>query len=231
MNLKHQTSDALRSACGAYLEFWGRSLPSEEDLTSVAPISERLEQRIEKLFQKEQKFYFYWINTAAKRVACILIILFLAAITTTFSVEALREPFIRFVVETFEKGSRLIFPVDSEEDQPFISLSPTYIPDGFYLIKDRSNEYSTDLTYEDIYGNNYTFFQYRSDGTSIGLNTENVPYRKVIILNNYEGIVFQNKGVINLTFSSDEYVFILDGSLSEEELLKIAESIPFNGAS
>lgn len=230
MNLKHQTSDALRSACGAYLEFWGRSLPSEEDLTSVAPISERLEQRIEKLFQKEQKFYFYWINTAAKRVACILIILFLAAITTTFSVEALREPFIRFVVETFEKGSRLIFPVDSEEDSPIIATIPSYIPDGFGLTINGSDNYSTILHYEDSSRNTLSFLQFPK-GAHMGINTEGVSYERIMILSLYEGIYFEKFSEGTLVFATDKYLYNISGALPKEELLKIAESIPFNGAS
>lgn len=230
MNPKFQTSDALRSACGVYLELLGRSLPSEEKLAPITSISDSLEQRVEKLFQQEKKFYFYWLNTTAKRVACILVILFMAVVTTTFSVEALRDPFIQFIVETFEKGSRLLFPTDSKEDQPITPLLPSYIPKGFSLSHDMSDDVSVILHYQNEEEQTFSFTQW-PDGTVTDLNTEDVSCEKLLIAEKYEGLTFCNDGIVYLSFATEQYLFNLEGTISAEELLKIAESIPFGNAS
>ncbi len=224
MKTDFQNDRLLRDAFSLYHTLLCQSLPSQDELRSI-PLSEKFQKRMERLIHQQKKFYYHWINTAAKRVACILLLLALAATTVTFSVEALREPFLRFVVETFEKGSRLIFPADSAEDQPIEPMLPAYIPDGFSLNLDMSDEYTIIRHYADSKGRIFAFSQW-SDGTSTGLNTEDVLPQKIMIQNKYEGFSFQNEEISYISFAASKYIFNLEGTLSEEELLKIAESIP-----
>ena len=225
MKTDFQNDRLLRDAFSLYHTLLCQYLPSQDELRSI-PLSEKFQKRMERLIHQQKKFYYHWINTAAKRVACILLLLALAATTVTFSVEALREPFLRFVVETFEKGSRLIFPADSAEDQPIEPMLPAYIPDGFSLNLDMSDQFSVFLLYKNADGKEISFMQQSTNGTTIGLNTEGITPKKIMILHTYEGLIFTHEEEANLTFSTDEYVFNLTGTLSEEELLKIAESIP-----
>lgn len=225
MKTDFQNNRLLREAFSLYHTLLCQALPTQEELRSI-PLSEKFQKRMERLIHQQKKFYYHWINTASKRVACILLLLALAATTVTFSVEALRDPFLRFVVETFEKGSRLIFPADSAEDQPIELMLPAYIPEGFSVSLDMSDPFTVFLLYENADEKKFSFLQQSTNGTTIGLNTEGVTSRKIMILDTYEGLIFTHEEDANLTFATDEYVFNLTGTLSEEELLKIAQSIP-----
>lgn len=202
------------------------ALPGEDELHDVH-ISEKTERRMERLFYHQKHFYYVLINTAAKRVACILAAALLAATVTTASVEALREGFIRFVVETFEKGSTIWFSKEDEGTpiQPITPKTPAYLPSGYQLVTDMSNEFETNLIYE---GNKTEYFQFLQlpKGSKRTVNTEGVDYTKILILNIYEGIIFQNLGDTYLIFNDNEYMYTIIGTVTEEEILKIAESIP-----
>ncbi len=205
------------------------ALPSEEDMRRIE-LSDHLEKRMNRLLYHQKQFYFGLVNTVAKRVACILLVIFLAATTVTFSVESLRETVINFIIETFEKGSTILFSKNggdvSNEIQFVTPKLPSYIPEGYELVVDLSDEIEVCLIYEGEGENSFQFLQF-SEGSKRTVNTEGVVYKTIRILNIYEGIAFQNKGENYLIFNDNEYMYLITGSLSEEELLKIAESIPF----
>lgn len=88
------------------------SLPSEEELKSIT-FSDAFEKKMKKLISMQKKSYYYMINTVGKRVAIILLTLFISLTATTFSVKALRESVIEFIIETFEKFTKIT--VETEE--------------------------------------------------------------------------------------------------------------------
>lgn len=56
-----------------------------------------------KLIHRQNKSYYKFINTAAKRVACVIAAIGITASVTVMSVDALRNAFFYFLMETFEK--------------------------------------------------------------------------------------------------------------------------------
>ena len=77
---------------------------SEEELKNIT-FSFQFKEKMARLVKSQKKPYYYMINTAAKRVACI-IIAFVAVLTTlTFSVKALREPVVEFFLKTYRRFS------------------------------------------------------------------------------------------------------------------------------
>lgn len=218
----------LQKAFERYHTALAVALPGEEELCTVT-ISEKTERRMARLFYHQKHFYYKWINTAAKRVACILIALFLAATVTTASVEALREGFIRFVVETFEKGSTIWFSKEDESALTYPTITPkipTYLPEGYRLVADMSDEIELNMIYEGQ-GTENISYQQQPKGSKTTVNTEGVNYEKIYVKNSYEGIIFQNVGSWFLIFNDGEYMYTIIGTVSEEEIIKIAESIPF----
>lgn len=69
---------------------------------------------MKKLLKLRKKPYYNWINTVGKRIAIIIISVFIAGTTTILSVEAIREKVVGFFIEIFEKYS--IIQHDGEED-------------------------------------------------------------------------------------------------------------------
>ncbi|MBR6794159.1 MAG: DUF4367 domain-containing protein [Clostridia bacterium] len=218
----------LQKAFTRYQAALAEALPVPELLQSVS-VSEKTERRMERLLYHQKHFYYTWINTAAKRAACILIALFLAATVTTVSVEALREGFVRFVIETFEKGSTIWF---SKEDSgsltypPIVPKLPTYLPDGYHLAADMSDSISVNMIFEREGIESINFVQ-QPRGSKMTVNSEGAVINRIVIKDTYEGIIFENLGGTYLVFNDGEYMYTLIGTVSEKEIIKIAESIPF----
>lgn len=194
---------------------------AQEEVESVV-LSPELDAQMEKLMGKQQHFYYRFINTAAKRVACVLAAVLLAATITTASVEALREGFIHFVVEIFDQKTTVSLP--GEDSDTFFAKEPAYIPQGYRLASHTGNATTAIRLYKGAGYNNFQFSQHPK-GTDITVYTETTDYRTVTIAGRHEGILFENLGELFLIFNDGEHMYAIIGTLSEEEAFRVAESL------
>lgn len=218
----------LKRAFASYHRALAAALPCAEELEPIN-LSERLEKRIKRLLYHQKHFYYTWINTAAKRIACVFAAILLIAAVSTVSVEAWRETFVDFIIEIFEKGSRVFVREGnaSLELSPITPRVPVYIPEGYILVADTSSSMDVSLFYE-AEDNNAIHYTQLPRGIAQSVNTEGVAYRKIFVLNIYEGIVFQNKGSTFLIFNDGECMYSIIGTILEEQALRMAESIFVN---
>ncbi len=226
MLFSQKEKSVIYEAFDMYYTDYCKALPSNEELSYIS-FTKQFEEKILKLIEREKKFYFYWINTVGKRVAIILLAILITFTTITFSVKALREPTISFIVETFEKFSYIVFFDDStiNNDKHFKKATLGYVPVGFTL--DTETEEST--LYQVRYYNSdktqsFIFMQEINNGSVVQANTEDIVYENIYI-NDREGIYYSNKGNNTIVFSTDKYVFTITGTISKEELIKIYEFI------
>ncbi len=211
--------ELLNKAFQRYHQEIDAALPEEQwQDTAISP---ELERRMEKTLGKQTNFYYSFINTAAKRVACILAAVLLAATVTTVSVEALREGFVHFVVELFDGGSTVAMP---GKPHPLNPKTPGYIPEGYRRISETINDHTIIQFYGAEHRRNFQFSQHPK-GTNISVYTENTDYRTVTLGGQYEGILFENSGETFLIFNDTDQMYAVIGALSEEEILKIANSL------
>lgn len=232
MTFTQKEKAIIYEALDLYCIEFCKTLPTDEELSGIT-FSEEFERKMQKLIDRQKKFYYYWFNTVGKRVAAIILVLLLSLTTITFSVRALREPVIRFIVETYEKFSNVIFVNDKSEediidDFTFVKIDPTYIPEGYSL----ESNFEYDNGYQAMYANKENgitiiYSQHINNDSVLQANTEGVSYQNITI-NNLEGISYSNKGNNTVIFNSKEYVFSLTSKISNEELVKIAESIKIN---
>lgn len=221
----------LYEALDLYCIEYCKTLPTDEELSHIT-FSEEFEKKMQKLINRQKKFYFTWFNTVGKRVAAIILVILLSFATITFSVKALREPVIRFFVETFEKFSNVIFVNEKSEqdiivDFTFEKVIPTYFPEGY--------EFESDFEFDDAYQATYAnssnsviiYSQQINADLILQANTENVTYQDITI-NDYPAIYYFNKGTGTVILSDEKYVFTVEGTIEKEELIKIAESIKIN---
>ena len=203
-----------------------RSLPSKEELEDIT-FSEAFEKKMEKLLRVQKRFYFYYVNTVGKRVACILLVLFIALTSTAFGVKAIREPLIRFIIETFEKFTHVTAytddPVDIR-DVPFEKMPLPLVPEGYELEKEELYSRHYCETYINPEGLSILYMQKINDGASIKEDTESTDYETVDILGQ-EGILYQNKDVNRIVFHSDLYLFSISGPVERDELIQMAEAL------
>lgn len=88
----------LKAAFELYSECYCETLPKEFHTISF---SEAFEKKMQKLLTLQKKSYFYVINTAAKRVAILILALLVTLTASTFGVKAIGKAVKDFIVETF----------------------------------------------------------------------------------------------------------------------------------
>ena len=207
--------------------------PEYEDMLSQVGnehiFSKRFEKRMDNLVKRRSKPYYMMINTAAKRVACMVGIILIASFTTVMSVASFREAFKSFIVNTFEKFS-IVRSNDNDN-----SICPETV-DNLYCI---SNEYLTDysivytekttisysIDYENSNGAFIGFNQYTKKHFDIGINTEDVQ-TTTIDLNQHEAIFYtDNHNYNHILWDNGDYIIFISSNISKDELINIAKSV------
>lgn len=216
----------LREAFDIYVREQNARLPSEEELAGIV-LSDEFKARMETLIRRQKCGYYVLFGTVARRVATIIIALLVGMTVTTFSVEALRQPVVRFFTEVFETFTRVIF-VDDASDPVQVEMekkAPTYIPDGYVV----ESEVDAGVIYRITYVNTETgdrifYRQQWIEGNSSIIDTENSAYQ-IIAVNGIDGFTYKRGNEEHIIFANDDYAFFVSGTIVQEELLKLAESI------
>ena len=135
-------------------------IPKNEDEIDFE-FSERFNKRMTKLINSQKKAYYKLINTAAKRVA-IIFVLILTMFTAAFSVKAIREPIIKFVKQIYE--TFVHYSVDGDTvDKITKEYSLTYVPEGFKQTDIVRDENFVITTYKNLDGKTIVFSQKTSE--------------------------------------------------------------------
>lgn len=165
------------------------------------------------------------LKKLAKRVAVAAIIATMSFSTMMVANAEFREKIISWIIVTFEKYS--IFELKSDNDAPTMEnlqkYIPSYIPDGFQL----------DNT---IVQPNLILFEYSNESsdtvdvlmcianTKVYMDTEGISIEEIEI-HNANALFFNKDGENYIIFEKDGFHFEVFGSISKEELIRIAERI------
>ena len=216
---KVELMNAFREA--ATYEF--RDIPRDDSLIPHK-FSTEFEYKIAKLIQKEKSFFWHFINTAAKRVA-VIVLVFVMLFTTACSVKAIREPIVKFLTEVYETFTEYFF----EGEKTCVITEKYYIsavPDGFV----EESMYETDTTINIVYrsGENNTihYTQAVTDETTIYLDTEQAD-SKTIAVSEYEVHLYTQEGVLYAMWTSNGYYFeiICYGDFCEDDMVSLIQSV------
>lgn len=207
-----------------------KNYPLTEEYNEEFSPNSVTDEKICKLIKLEKKPYYVLINTIGKRVACIIILILTMMTTTVFSVKALREPFINFIVSTYEKASAIIFKDGESKPNQSVTLSefyePEYLPLGYIKTYEEKGYFFYFCEFTDQDGNIINTENFITENAILSVNTENVEVERIFITNNKtEAIYYENKGVKEIVFSLDGYGFTVSGKVEKSELIKIAESM------
>ena len=230
-NMKKKPNEKLRLALSQYQETWLQNFPTDDELAGVT-FSHTFEKKMDKLIKRRKKSYYALINTSSKRVAAIALTVLVAFFGTVFSVKSLREPFINFIMEVYEKFSVVRFhngTIDTTGDLTKIEkfYTPKYIPKGYTLDSELKSVHVCKYIYHNDEGKVMQYNQgIFSASTTIAIDTEGTTTQNVQI-NGYTGIFFSNKGYNNIIWNDGFYIFDISVpvEIGKEELLKIGESL------
>ena len=204
-------------------------LPTDEELKDIT-FSKRFLKNADRIINYYDKFYYIFINTLPKRIACFIVLSIMLLTMVACSIKPLREALMEFIVKTYDNFTEIIFSdkdVIESESNTFSSKSPRYIPEGFSLISDVKVDSFNKQIYSTDTNEILTYVQSFKDGANLKINTENVGYKKIELANGYEALFYTNNGENCLTYADENYVFTItiSNQFPEEELIKIVESI------
>ena len=214
--------DNLARALALYEEEWLAALPSEAELERMYTFSPRFERRMARLFSRQRKPYYPYIDRAWKRalLAAAISLLILAA---GMSASAIREPILRFVIVICEKFSSLFYHSENEIEKE-IAYRPAYLPEGFAHTGSETIGVVSIQRYENAEGAVITFRQYPLRKFEIQADTEGAPLEEILI-NGHQGIFYQNKDWNTLMWSDNGYTFTVVARIDKTTMEKIANSI------
>ena len=151
--------------------------------------------------------------------------------SSAFTVAMASSPTIReIILEDFGEYSDLVmlFSGDQKVECPAewtSSFYPSYIPNGFEYIKIFNNAIRETAFYQNSDGKILEFTVFPPD-TQMSINTENMKQYSVDI-NNYNAtlLVDEESCKASILINQEDCIVYISGSVSSEEILKIAKSI------
>lgn len=189
--------------------------------------SDGFEKEMDKLIKRRRKPYYKLVNTFGKRVACIAVVVVVAASTTVLSFASLREPVFNFFINLFSDHSTI--STDS-----IISKAYPDINRAKYAITNDISEYKVEKEYSNA---NENYIHYQSGEKQIiftqseindynkNFNTEGQQIDNLQI-NGYDAIgYFDNHGMYSIVWNNGEYIFDLNSNIGKDALIEMAESV------
>lgn len=159
--------------------------------------------------------------------AAIFIVIFVIGFFITFStVDAFKIMVINFFIEQKEKFTLLSLtennpsPVPSELTERYY---PHYLPEGYEILNTFVNENKVEISYINKNNEIINYGYFGIDATA-GIDTENRTETSVLI-NGMQGYIYSKNNHKILVFTTEDYIFVIDGFISQDEIIKIAESI------
>lgn len=209
----------LEAACRLSCENWIDSFP--EDIPEHEFSREHIEKMQPLLVQKGTELK---PRISRKSLKFILIAAILMSLATTIFVVA-KPAFEKYSLKKSSDHSMYDVILDDKSNVKKVnSLSVNYIPSGFEKTEEENNINSIIYTYKDNNNKHFYIGKYTLD-TSVGYNTEK--YKEELIKIDNKECIYYNVGsdMHGLVFNNGEYIYEIDGNISKEELVDIAQNI------
>lgn len=222
------TDQALQAAARQTAEAMLSSLPSRQACAHT--FSETFLQKIDLLLRK------YSRKAAARRVwqrvAVVLLVMLLSA-TTWLTVDThAREKLFRWTKETFE--NMFVYHIDGGNiDKGYCGYEPTWLPEGFTLAdSDHSDEFGFDYYYYENAETAQVFYincNFMKD-SAMTITQHGTEEPTIHDINGNQGKFYQPdeiSGSSSLVWVDENaaVVFIIEGNISEQEMLHISRGV------
>lgn len=213
-----------------------------DEISNDYPSDDVLAKNIEfsPKFEKEMSAYFIKLNRKEKnkrrrrvlvKVAAIIVVFLFISIAIIYNVEALRVPVLNFINNIGQKSTTINL-VDANADYNSIIdqihglYLPIYLPDS-YKVKsiDNSDSFYT-VIFENENAKDVIIFNHLSEGTTVTVDSENAQVEQ-IQLNGGVAQIYSKEGHITFVFSYNNNDFMIQGYISKQDIMKMAQSLKF----
>ncbi len=207
------------------------SIPSQED---IKKFSHLLDSHFKKVKRRNNTPRFSKIINRAAVAALVIIITFSVTIVT---VQAFRVQVLNFLISVESKYTSYQLSGNNGNDKNKAGLTvswtnayvPTYVPEDYEV----TSISSSDSLKKIIFTNKkdealYIIYCEYTSSNSIAVDTENASLVKKVKVNDEDGILSSKDNIITVAWKIDEHLFTIQGSLSTDEAVKLAESVKYN---
>lgn len=205
----------LALACELSLNDWLATFPEK---IPKAECSKKHERWKKTLFNKMRDDHYHRFTTKTIKIMLVAAVLF-ALLLTAFVIPSSRKAILdKFdIYSTYQISEHNNNSVNSD-------MKIGYIPEGFELTDIIKQDKHVYHQYESQ--NQQVFLVYKSSSSmKVEYNSEDAPSEEMVI-DNISYIYCEGKhGSNNLIWTKNDYVYRIDGTLSKEEMLKIAKSV------
>lgn len=206
-------------------------MPSQEE---IKKFSRLLDSRLKKANQKHRSLRLSkMINKVAVAVLAITILFSTAMVT----VQAFRVQVLNFLISVESKYTSYQLSGSKGNDKNNAGLTvswtnayvPTYVPEDYEV----TSISSSDSLKKIIFSNKkdealYIVYCEYTSSNSIAVDTENASLVKKIKINGEDGTLSAKDTTVTVAWKIDEHLFAIQGSLSTDEAVKLAESVKYN---
>lgn len=198
---REELNQAFREV--ASMEF--ADIPCEEEQISFC-FSDKFTRKMEKLIARQRKPYWKYVNTAAKRVA-IVAILVLSIAMTAFSNEEVSASMLQWCTDVYEEYIRHYFEGSTTKVIEH-EYQLTMIPEGFEKSYEDKDEERCIVEYENNVGDCISLYQNVTNEFETYFDNESGK-QTVVVLGNKEVILSDYGTQIGAVWVEDGYFMLL----------------------
>lgn len=224
------SDDILYKHAAAARDIWLGTLP-QDALIPEHKFSRRFQKKIQKLLAEQRRSpQMSALVRAAKRAAVVVIMIFGITFSSLMTVQAYREKVIQIITEIFEDLTSFRFFSDNSPSDEFSPVSFGYLPAGLKETEREQTMSGFYIHFEDDKGMILDITQTHVTAdtqSSLILDTEDAEVEN-FILQGEEAISTSKEGRQTITFTKDNYIFVIYSNLPMDEVRNVAEQMKIN---
>lgn len=222
--MKNLNENNLKQAMHLYAEKMADEFPTDDEVADIE-FSAEFERKMNRIIKQRNKPMFNFFNTAAKRVASVAAI-FIVLISVTFSVSAIREPFIEMIKTVFSNHVELEFDGDTKE---FITeiYGLEHIPDGFEMTDESISNIDVNREYTNKDGIILSYTQQAvAHSSGVSIDNEHSTHHTITIDKKEIYIVVSEWNITSAFWTDNGYSFSLVyySMMADDEITTIVKS-------
>lgn len=157
------------------------------------------------------------------RRTVLLVAAIVAILIATTTVTAIVRPEIIYIIKEKITNWTITFDNGSTQESAFVYIKPP-VPEDFQLIDETKGIDFYYLTYRNGAGQEISYDQNDANSTSISIDSEQViPEKKYI--KGVEVIISEHDGIVQIMYTDNRYVYVIDGNCGKEILLNIVREM------
>ena len=222
--MKNFDDNNLKEAMHLYAEKMDKEFPTDEEVADVK-FSADFEQKMDSIVQRRKRPFLNIFNTTAKRVASVAAI-FIVLLSVTFSVSAIREPFVEMIKTIFDNHVEIEFEGDTKDCITEI-YGLNYIPDGFEPTKEMINSNTVSREYINKDGVVLIYSQQAtSNSTGTFIDNEHSKHYTITIDEKEVYVVISEWNITSAYWVENGYSFSIDyySMMNDNEITTIIKS-------